>query len=84
MLSLIFNFITNSGKTATTAVASVTIGQLSTTWTVSKANTALQHGAWTIAILAGILTVINLFFPLRTFYQEYKIRKHERYIKENE
>jgi len=81
MILALLNYITDSAKTAATSVAGVVIGQASTN--MSSANTALQHAAWTVAILAGFLTIINLFFPLRTFYEEYKQRKNEKYLKEN-
>lgn len=84
MLLALLNYITDSAKTAVTSVAGVFVGQISANGTLSAANTALQHAAWTIAILAGFLTIINLFFPLRTFYEEYKIRRNEKFIKENE
>ena len=84
MLSAILNFITDSAKTASTSIAGAIVGQASAAGTLTIANTALQHAAWTVAILAGVLTIANLFFPLRTFYEEYKQRKHEQYLKEND
>lgn len=84
MLLSILNYITDSGKTALTSVTSAFIGQAAAEESLDRANVALQHAAWSIAILAGLLTIINLFFPLRTWYEEYKTRRHEKFIKERE
>lgn len=84
MLLAILNYITDSAKTAATSVAGVFVGQASISGSLSSANVALQHAAWTVAILAGLLTIANLFFPLRTFYEVYKSKKHERYLNEDE
>ena len=84
MLLALLNYITDSGKTAVTSIAGVFVGQASVQGSLSAANTALQHAAWTVAILAGVLTVVNLFFPLRTFYEAYKTKRHEQFIKEND
>jgi len=84
MLLAILNYITDSGKTAFTSVAGVFVGQASLSSGLSGANTALQHAAWTVAILAGLLTIANLFFPLRTFYEDYKTKRKEQFIKEHE
>ena len=82
MILGILNYITDSGKTALTSVTSAFIGQAAVDSGIDKANVALQHAAWTIAILAGILTIVNLFFPLRTWYEEYKRKRHERFLNE--
>lgn len=84
MLLALLNYITDSAKTAVTSIAGLVVGQASVSANLSAANTALQHAAWTIAILAGVLTVANLFFPLRTFYENYKAKRHEKFIKEND
>lgn len=84
MLLALLNYITDSAKTAVTSIAGVFVGQASVQGSLSAANTALQHAAWTVAILAGVLTVVNLFFPLRTFYEAYKTKHHEKFIKEND
>jgi len=84
MLLALLNYITDSAKTATTSIAGAFVGQASAAVPLSMANTALQHAAWTVAILAGLLTIANLFFPLRTFYENYKVRKHEKYLREND
>lgn len=84
MIAAIRNFITDSSKTAGTSIVGVFIGQASASGSLSAANVALQHAAWSVAILAGLLTIANLFFPLRTFYENYKIRKHEKFLKETD
>lgn len=78
MLMFLLNFITDTPKTAATAIVSAAVGQVSFESRLNVANTALQHSAWVVAILAGILTIINLFFPLRTFYENYKAKKEEK------
>ena len=84
MLLAILNFITDSVKTAATSVVGVFVGQASVSGSLSAANVALQHAAWTVAIIAGVLTIANLFFPLRSFYEQYKTQKHEKYLKEHD
>ena len=85
MLLALLNYITDTAKTAITSVAGVMVGQVAqSSNSLNVANTALQHAAWTIAIVAGLTTIINLFFPLRSFYEEYKKRKNERYLNEND
>jgi len=84
MLLALLNYVTDSAKTAATSIAGVFVGQASVSGSLSAANTALQHAAWSVAILAGLLTIANLFFPLRAFYEEYKTKKHEQFLKEND
>lgn len=67
MLNIVLNYISNSEKTAITSLLSATIGQVAAAESV---NQALQRGAWTVAILAGILTMVNLFYPLRKWYDK--------------
>ena len=67
MLNILINYISNSEKTAITSLASATLGQVAA---IESVNTALQRGAWIVAILAGILTMINLFYPLRRWYDK--------------
>jgi len=76
VIAYILNYITDSGRTALTSVAGAITGQIAAeNASLNSVNTAFQHAAWTVAILAGLMTVINLFFPLRSFYLRYK-RKH--------
>jgi len=82
MLLALLNYVTDSAKTAVTSLAGVFVGQASVSGSLSAANTALQHSAWVVAILAGVLTIANLFFPLRTFYEEYKLKRNEKFLKE--
>lgn len=73
MILAVLNFVTDTPKTLTTSLAGVAVGQVAND--IDRVNTAFQHAAWTVAILAGILTMINLFFPLRSFYEAKKARK---------
>ena len=75
MLLAILNYITNSAKTASTSLAGAFVGQVAVESKLSTANIALQHAAWTVAIFAGLATIANLFFPLRSFYENYKKKK---------
>ena len=73
MLTYLLNYITDSGRTALTSVAGAITGQIAfETSALTNINTAFQHAAWSVAILAGIMTMVNLFFPLRTFYDNRK------------
>jgi len=84
MLVSIVNYITDSSKTAFTSVGAAIFGQIANddVSNLTLTNIGLQHAAWTIAILTGLLSIINLFFPLRTFYIEYKRKRHEKYLNE--
>jgi len=78
VIAHILNYITDSGRTAATSVVGAVTGQIAyESTTITSINTAFQHAAWTVAILAGIMTMVNLFFPLRTFYLRYKRKHHE-------
>ncbi len=74
MLNAILNYLTDSSKLIATSVGGIFVS----TTPLSQANTALQHGAWFVAIVAGILTIINLFFPLRSFYEQRRRTKLSR------
>jgi dihydrodipicolinate synthase/N-acetylneuraminate lyase len=75
MLLQIVNFVTDSTKTALTSLGSAAVGTAASAANhVTNVNTAFQHAAWTVAIIAGVLTTINLFFPLRTWYD----RRHKK------
>lgn len=67
MIQSLLNFVTSSERTAITSIISAVTGQLVAE---SSLNVALQRMAWIVAILAGILTMINLFFPLRQWYDK--------------
>ncbi len=84
MLLAILNYITDSGKTALTAVTSAAIGQAAAESKIDVANIALQHTAWFIAILAGILSIVNYFYPLRSWYEEKKARRIQKPIKQQD
>jgi len=76
MITHILNFITDSGRTAVTSVAGAITGQIAAEADkLSSVNTAFQHAAWSVAILAGIMTMVNLFFPLRSFYDRRKQKR---------
>jgi hypothetical protein len=78
VIASLLNYITDSWRTALTSITGAAVGQISLTANVDFINTAFQHAAWSVAIIAGIMTVINLFFPLRSFYDSYKSRKDEK------
>lgn len=69
MISVLLDFMTSPTKNLSASLISAVIGQITFE---STTNLILQRGAWSVAILAGIMTVINLFFPLRSFYENYK------------
>jgi len=70
MLLAMLNYITDSGKTAFTSLCSAAI-------TVTSNIHILQATASFVAIIAGVVAIINAFFPLRSFYDAYK-KKHEK------
>lgn len=82
LLTALLNYVTDTTKTAVTSLTGAVVGQVASESGLSLANVALQHAAWVTAILAAILTIVNLFFPLRTFYNEYKERRQEKYLKD--
>lgn len=84
MIAALVNYVSDTSKTLVTSVGAVVASQVIEPSTLSKINTGFQHFAWSIAILAGLFTIVNLFFPLRTFYENSKRRKHEQFIRENE
>lgn len=84
MLSVLLNYISDSVKTSVTSIASAVIGSASSNSNLSIANIALQHAAWAVAIIAGALTIVNLFFPLRSFYEERQLRKKEKMLNQIE
>ena len=69
VLSLV-NYVTNEYKTTFTAIGGFAVGNM------AAANTILQHLAFIFTILVAILTIVNLFFPLRIFYTQYRNRHH--------
>lgn len=76
LLDAILNFITSSTRTAAASLSGAIIGQITReASTLGDINTAFQHAAWTTAIMMGLLTIINLFFPLRSFYETRKRKK---------
>lgn len=85
MILAFLNYITDSVKTSMTSLGGAIVGQFASTspGNLEWANVALQHAAWLVAIVAGILTIINLFFPLRMFYNRYKTTHNQEKIDEN-
>lgn len=65
MLQRLLDFFCDAPRLAVTALGSATTGQVLMTLTT---DVILQRAAWTVAILAGLGTIINLFYPLRHFY----------------
>ena len=77
LIDAFLDFVTSSSRTAATSLTGAVIGQITIDVPrLERINTAFQHAAWTVAIIAGIMTIINLFFPLRSFYEDRK-RKRE-------
>ena len=77
LLDAFLDFITSSSRTAATSLTGAIVGQITIDVSrLDRVNIAFQHAAWTVAIIAGIMTIINLFFPLRSFYEDRK-RKRE-------
>jgi len=77
-MTTILNYITNTIKLSITSLTSAAVGTgyvIIEDSQLSAVNTAFQHAAWSVAILAGLMTMINLFFPLRRFYDEHKKEK---------
>lgn len=76
LIDAFLDFITSSSRTAATSITGAVIGQITIDVShLDKINTAFQHAAWSVAILAGIMTIINLFFPLRSFYENRKNKR---------
>ena len=46
-------------KSAIASIVSAITGTMMADLTLINANTAFQHAAWTVAILAGIVSIIN-------------------------
>lgn len=65
MISVLLDFITSPAKNLSACLTGAVIGQI----TIASTTSII---ASYIAILAGVMTVINLFFPLRSFYENYK------------
>lgn len=75
MINHLLNYISDAPRTALTSLIGAAVGQAAAEGSDVFINTMLQRGAWTVAILAGLLTMINLFFPLRSFYDKKKRRE---------
>ena len=60
------------------ALAGTTAEQIEQSLDIVKTNTAFQHTAWTIAIIAGIISTINGIIMLRGRYKDWKNKKHEK------
>ena len=76
LLDAFLDFVTSSSRTAATSLTGAVIGQITIDVSrLERINIAFQHAAWTVAIIAGIMTIINLFFPLRTFYENRKNKR---------
>lgn len=46
-------------KSAIASILSAMTGTIMADITITAANTAFQHAAWTVAIIAGIVSIIN-------------------------
>jgi len=60
------------------AIAGTTAEQIEQNIYLVKTNVAFQHTAWTIAIIAGLISMINGIIMLRTNFKKSKNQKHEK------
>ena len=72
----------NPFKSAITAIGSAIAGttaeQIEQNFYLVKTNIAFQHAAWTIAIIAGIISTVNGVIMLRGRYKDWKNKKDEK------
>lgn len=57
MLKMIFEI--DPAKSAVASIFSALTGTVMADVAITAANTAFQHAAWTVAIIAGIVSIIN-------------------------
>lgn len=60
MLNIIENI--SASRASIASIGSAILGQISTTVTptqVEMVNTGFQHAAWVVAILAGVVSIVN-------------------------
>ena len=56
------------------AIAGTTAEQIEQNSDLININTAFQHAAWTIAIIAGLISTINGIIMLRERYKKWKLK----------
>ena len=59
------------------AIAGTTAEQIDQVQNITAANTAFQHAAWTIAIVAGLVSVVNGIIVICDKYRKWKAKRHE-------
>jgi hypothetical protein len=62
-------------KSGIASIASAMTGTVINAVTLTSANTALQHAAWTVAIIAGIVAIINGIIKICEKIKELKQKK---------
>ena len=69
-------------KAAFTAISSALAGttaeQIEQHSDIINVNIAFQHAAWTIAIIAGLISTVNGVIMLRERYKKWKQKKDEK------
>lgn len=71
-------------KSLIVSISSLLTGTLATKISLMEANTALQHTAWVVAILAGLVSFINGIIIICEKYQKFKNRHKKPNINELE
>lgn len=56
-------------KSAIASIGSAVVGSVAADITLVDANTAFQHAAWTVAILAGIVSIINGVIKIMEYFK---------------
>ena len=73
-MKMIFNI--SPFKAAFTAISSAIAGttaeQIEQNYDLVNVNVAFQHAAWTIAIIAGLISTVNGIIMLRERYKKWK------------
>ena len=60
------------------AIAGTTAEQIDHVQNLTAANTAFQHAAWTIAIFAGLVSVVNGIIMICEKYRKWQNKRHEK------
>ena len=70
MLKMIFEI--DPAKSAVASIISAFTGSVMAEITLAGANTAFQHAAWTVAIIAGIVSIVNGIIKIFEYFKRNK------------
>lgn len=59
-------------KSAIASISSAFTGSVMANISLVEANTAFQHAAWTVAIIAGIVSIVNGIIKIREYFRKTK------------